>query len=277
MRQPVLFVSHGAPTLVIDDTPARGFLATLGARIGRPRAILVISAHWETRVPTVSVSAAPETIHDFRGFPPALHAMRHPAPGAPEVAAEVVAARAGAGLAAETAERGLDHGAWVPLTLIDPGAAIAALQLSIVPDAGPAFHRRLGAALAPLRDRGVAIIASGAMTHDLGSFFRSRPGLNDPAPAWVTAFGDWAADRVAANDVEALVDYRARGPHAARNHPTEDHILPLHAALGAAAGEPGRRIHRSHAYAVLQMDVHAWGLAPGAVEDPVEERVDGAA
>ena len=120
----------------------------------------------------------------------------------------------------------------------------------------------LGRALAPLRDAGVLILASGAMTHDLASFFRGRPGLDDPAPDWVSAFGDWAADRVEAGDVAALVHYRRQGPHAARNHPTEDHILPLHVALGAAEGDVGRRIHRSHAYAVLQMDAYAFGDAP---------------
>jgi 4,5-DOPA dioxygenase extradiol len=260
MRQPVLFVSHGAPSLILDDTPARGFLAGLGPRLGRPRAILVVSAHWEARVATVSTAAHPGTIHDFGGFPDALYAMRHPAPGAPDVAAEVAAALAAAGLPAATADRGLDHGAWVPLKLIDPAAAIPVLQLSLVAGQGPAFHLALGRALAPLRDAGVLVMSSGAMTHDLHSFFRDRPGLDAPAPDWVSGFADWAAGRIAAGDVAALVDYRARGPHAARNHPTEDHLLPLHVALGAAGGDSGAALHLSHAYSVLRMDVHGWGL-----------------
>ncbi len=259
MRQPVLFVSHGAPSLILDNAPARDFLAGLGAALPRPRAVLVVSAHWETMRPTVSTAEAPETIHDFRGFQPELYAMRHAAPGAKDVAAEAIDALTAAGIRSESAERGLDHGAWVPMKLIDPEARLPLLQLSIVSGQDAAFHFRLGAALAPLRDRGVLILASGSATHDLATFFRQRPALHDPAPEWVSDFGDWIADRLEANDVAALLDYRARAPHAARNHPTEDHILPLHVALGAGAGEAGRRIHRSHAFALLQMDAYAWG------------------
>lgn len=259
MRQPVLFVSHGAPSLIIDNTPARDFLRDFGATLGRPRALLVVSAHWETATPTVSTATSPETIYDFRGFSPELYTLRHPAPGAPDVAEEVAAALADAGLPCARSDRGLDHGAWIPLKLMNPEADIPVLQLSIVHGGSPALHVALGAALAPLRDKGVLILASGSMTHDLKSFFTGRPGLDDPAPDWVSAFGDWTAERVEAGDVAALVDYRARGPHAARNHPTEDHILPLHVALGAAAGDAGRRIHRSHAYAYIQMDAFAFG------------------
>lgn len=265
MRQPVLFVSHGAPSLVIDNTPARDFLREFGASLGRPRAILAVSAHWETGIPTVSTAQRPETIHDFRGFAPELHTMRHPAPGAPDVAEEVAEALSAAGIAVARADRGLDHGAWIPLTLMNPAADIPVLQLSIIHGGTPEEHLAMGAALARLRDKGVLILASGSMTHDLKSFFLGRPGLNDPAPGWVTEFGDWAAAQVEAGDVDALLDYRAQGPHAARNHPTEDHFLPLHVAMGAAAGDRGRRIHRSHAYAILQMDAFAFGdLKPAA-------------
>lgn len=259
MRQPVLFVSHGAPSLILDNTPARAFLGGLGARLPRPAAILVISAHWEARSPTVSIAARPETIHDFRGFAPELHAMTHPAPGAPALAQAAAAALRDAGFAPRVEARGLDHGAWVPLKLIDPAAAIPAFQASLIAGADAATHFRLGAALAPLRDRGVLIVGSGAATHDLASFSTLRPGLDAAAPDWVSGFGDWIAARIDENDVAALLDYRARARHAARNHPTEDHILPLHAALGAAAGDAGRRLHRSHAYGVLQMDAYAFG------------------
>jgi len=262
MRQPVLFVSHGAPSLIIDNTPARDFLRAFGARLERPRAILVISAHWETTTPTVSIAAHPETIYDFGGFARELYTMTHPAPGAPDVAEEVVEALAAAGAPCVRAERGLDHGAWIPLKLMNPAADIPVLQLSILHRGSPELHCAIGAALAPLRDKGVLILASGSMTHDLKSFFTGRPGLNDPAPDWVSAFGDWAAERVEAGDVAALIDYRRQGPHAARNHPTPDHILPLHVALGAADGDAGTRIHRSHAYAYIQMDAYAFGAAP---------------
>ncbi len=264
MRQPVIFVSHGSPTLVLDNTPARDFMRQFGRTLGRPRAILVVSAHWETAIPTVSTSARPETIYDFGGFPPQLYRMTHPAHGAPDVAEEVVEALESAGLPIERAARGLDHGAWIPLKLMNPEADIPVLQLSIIHGGTPEQHLALGRAIAPLRDKGVLILASGSITHDLMSFFRGRPNLDDPAPDWVTEFGDWAAERVEAGDVAALLDYRAQGPHAARNHPTEDHFLPLHVALGAAEGDTGRRIHRSHAYAILQMDAYAFGETPKA-------------
>jgi len=264
MRQPVIFVSHGAPSLIIDNTPARDFLRKFGAELDRPRAILVVSAHWETAVPTVSTARQPETIYDFGGFAPVLYTMRHPAPGAPDVAGEVALALSAAGFPVARTDRGLDHGAWIPLKLMNPEADIPVLQLSILHGGTPEQHLRMGAALAPLRDKGVLILASGSITHDLKSFFVGRPGLDDPAPDWVAAFGDWAAERVEAGDLDALLDYRAQGPYAARNHPTEDHILPLHVALGAAAGDKGRRIHRSHAYAVIQMDAYAFGLLKSA-------------
>lgn len=261
MRQPVLFVSHGAPSLILDNTPARDFLRAYGASLGKPRAILVVSAHWETTIPTVSTDRHPETIYDFGGFAPELYTLRHPAPGAPEVAREVAEALAAAKIPCAAVERGLDHGAWIPLKLMNPEADIPVLQLSILRGGSPEQHFAIGAALAPLRDKGVLILASGSMTHDLKSFFTGRPGLDDPAPDWVTAFGDWAAEKVEAGDAAALLDYRAKGPYAVRNHPTEDHILPLHVALGAAAGDRGRRIHRSHAYAFIQMDAYAFGEA----------------
>lgn len=257
MRQPVLFVSHGAPVLILGDTPARAFLA--GLDLGAPRAVLVVSAHWETAVPTVSDAAAPETIHDFRGFPAPLYAMIHPAPGAPAVAAEVAAALAAAGLAVAMEPRGLDHGAWIPMKLIDPDARIPVLQLSILAGQGAAAHHRLGAALVGLRDAGVLILGSGSLTHNLGELFAGGLDLDRPAEPWAVAFADWMADRVVANDVDALVEYRVRAPHGARAHPSEEHLVPLHVALGAAAGDPGRRIHASHEYGALHMDAYRFG------------------
>ncbi len=255
-RHPAIFVSHGAPTLALEPGPTRGFLADLGAALPAPRAILVLSAHWESAVPAVSMAERPETIHDFYGFPRALYEMRYPAPGAPQLAQQVRELLGNAGLAADAApDRGLDHGAWVPLMLMYPQADIPVTQLSIQTTLGPAHHLRLGEALRPLRDEGVLILASGSVTHNLREFGRHDYAASPPE--WVSAFNDWLVERLAAADREALLDYRVQAPHAARNHPSEEHLLPLFAALGAATpGVAPRRIHEAYTYGVIGMD--AW-------------------
>ncbi|MBX3666585.1 MAG: dioxygenase [Burkholderiales bacterium] len=255
-RHPAVFVSHGAPTLALEPGSTRGFLAELGAALPRPRAILAVSAHWETATPAVGTAARPETIHDFRGFPEALYRMRYPAPGAPALAQRVRALLGNAGLdVAGEAGRGLDHGAWVPLSLMYPAADIPVTQLSVQTALGPAHHWRLGELLRPLRDEGVLILGSGSVTHNLREF--GRHDYASPPPDWVRGFNDWLAERLAAADREALLDYRGRAPHAARNHPSEEHLLPLFAALGAATpGAAPRRLHAAYTYGVIGMD--AW-------------------
>lgn len=259
MTLPTLFVSHGAPTLVVDAVPAHDFLQTLPTLLPEPpRAILMVSAHWETPVPAVSTVAHLDTIHDFGGFPEALYRLRYPAPGAPALAARVVELLAAAGIAAATsASRGLDHGAWVPLMLAWPDAQIPVTQLAVQTQLGAAHHYALGRALAPLRDEGVLIIGSGSFTHDLSEFRKSRLAINSPEPGWVTAFADWIDAAICDDRVDDLLDYRRRAPEAVHNHPTEEHLLPLHVALGA--GGAGRRIHRSTTFGVLRMDAYAFG------------------
>lgn len=258
---PTIFLSHGAPTLATEDSPARRFLAGLGEALPEPRAVLVISAHFEASPATVTAAPQPETIHDFRGFPRHLHEIRYPAPGAPELAGEVVALLEGAGIAARLdPQRGLDHGAWVPLTLLYPDARVPVLQLSMDSRRGADYHLQLGRALRPLRQRGVLIIGSGSITHNLGEFFRGDYRLDSPAPDWVVEFGEWVAARLTGGQREALRRYRELAPHARRNHPTEEHFLPLLVALGAAdADEPVTRLHQSHTYGILAMDVYAVG------------------
>jgi len=262
MTLPSLFLSHGAPTLPLTETPARAFLSGLGDEMMRPKAILVISAHWETSVPTISAVDRNETIHDFGGFPPALYALQYPAPGSPTVAAEVSALLRASGIDSRVdRSRGLDHGAWVPLLLMYPRADIPVLQLSVQPHLGAEHHLHLGRALAPLRQQGVLIIGSGSMTHDL-SEFRGH-GINDPAPDWVNAFADWFHSALSTGRTGDLLDYRRQAPFAVKNHPSEEHLLPLYAALGAA-GESARaeRLHASATYSILRMDVYAF-RAPG--------------
>jgi 4,5-DOPA dioxygenase extradiol len=261
MTMPSLFLSHGAPTLPLTDTPARAFLSGLGGTLTHPKAILVVSAHWETAVPTVSAAERNETIHDFRGFPRALYEMSYAAPGSPAVAARVAELLRAAAIDCNIdRSRGLDHGAWVPLLLMYPQADIPVLQLSVQPHLGPEHHLRVGRALAALRQEGVLVIGSGSFTHDL-SEFRGH-GLNDPAPDWVNSFADWFHDELTGNQTDKLLDYRRQAPFAAKNHPTEEHLLPLYTALGAAGEKAeAERLHASATYSVLRMDVYAFSGA----------------
>lgn len=253
---PAVFVSHGAPTMIIEQAPVRAFLEGYGDTLGRPAAILVLSAHWDTNAPAVSIAQAPETIYDFYGFPQQLYRMRYPAPGAPALAERVAGLLARTGLpTALDGARGLDHGAWVPLKLMYPEADIPVTQLAIQSRLGPAHHYRVGQALAPLRNEGVLLLGSGGVTHNLSQF--RRYAASDAAPEWVTGFRDWVANALTAGRDEDLIDYRRHAPYAVDNHPTEEHFLPLFAALGArSAGVPGRRVHASESYGVFAMDAY---------------------
>lgn len=268
-KLPTLFLSHGAPTLPLEDVPARTFLARLGQAMPRPSAVLVVSAHWETAQPAVSAVAVNETIHDFRGFPAALYTMRYPAPGSPALARRVVELLADRRISARIdAGRGLDHGAWVPLSLIYPEADVPVLQLSVQSGLGPGHHIEVGRALAPLRAEGVLILASGSFTHDLSSW---RQHAGEAEPDWVSAFAEWFDRALTDGRTSDLIDYRRLAPHATRNHPTEEHLLPLFVALGAAMPEgKATRLHASTTYAVLRMDAYAFGTAdelPSAISD----------
>jgi 4,5-DOPA dioxygenase extradiol len=261
MTVPSLFLSHGAPTLPLTDTPARTFLAGLGQLLPRPNAILVVSAHWETDRPAVNAVQWNDTIHDFYGFPRPLYALRYKAPGSPVLAKAIGEKLRQSGFGCDIDRtRGLDHGAWVPLLLMYPQADIPVLQLSVQPHLGPEHHLRIGDALASLRDDGVMIIGSGSLTHNLSEFRGHGP--NDPAPDWVNAFADWFDAALRTDRHDDLVHYREKAPFARRNHPTEEHLLPLYAALGAAGPNMRtERLHASSTYSVLRMDVYAFGAA----------------
>lgn len=255
---PTLFVSHGPPTLSILDAPAATFLKGLGAQLPRPRAILCISAHWEAWRPTVSGPAAPSTIHDFGG-PPQLFNLRYPAPGDPALAGRVVELLKAGGLdAGIDPERGLDHGAWVPLRLIYPEAGIPVLQVSIQTETDPAHHFALGRALAPLRKEGVLILGSGGATHNLPEIQGHR--MTGPPVDYAEAFDAWLEAVIRDGQTESLLNYEAEGPFAARNHPwPAEHFLPLFAPLGAAGeGVAGRPLHRSFMYGLLSMAAYRW-------------------
>jgi 4,5-DOPA dioxygenase extradiol len=249
---PALFLSHGAPTLPLVEAPATSFLRQLGERIGRPRAIIVASAHWETLLPTVSTIDRNTTIHDFHGFPRELYEMRYEPPGDPALAEQAADLLTEAGLSCDTdPTRGLDHGAWVPLQMMYPSANIPTLQISIQPHLGPTHHLRVGQALAPLRGDDVLIIGSGAFTHDLAHLRRSE--MDAPPPPDVLAFTDWFDKALEQQRIEDLLAYRRLAPFAARQHPTDEHLLPLYVAMGA--GGAAVRLHASTMYSTL-----AWML-----------------
>lgn len=254
---PALFISHGAPDLLLHDLPASRFLRGFGRGLPRPRAVLVASAHWTTADPAIEAGAAPPTIHDFGGFAPELFAMRYPAPGDPVLARQAQELLARAGIAAAAVERGFDHGVWTPLAMLFPAADLPVVALSVQPRRDGAHHLALGTALAPLRDDGVLVIGSGAATHNLGEV---APG-SDQAPPWVAGFDDWLVARAEAGDAGALADWRRQGPAAARNHPTPEHFLPMLVAMGAGGGQPGRVLHRSTTWGVLRMTMLAFGGA----------------
>jgi len=182
--------------------------------------------------------------------------MVYPAPGAPELASRVSAVLAQKGIATQLhPTRGLDHGAWVPLMLMYPEAYIPVTQLTVLPERGTKFHFALGEALRPLRDEGTLILASGGATHNLYEF--GRHPREAPPPEWVTAFQEWLASTIESGNTSDLLDYRTIGPHATRNHPSEEHFLPLFVAAGASTpGNAGKRIHRSHSYGILAMDAY---------------------
>lgn len=257
---PTLFISHGSPMTILQDTPARHFLESLGALFVRPKAVLSISAHWETPTPAVSNPPANETIHDFYGFPPALFALTYTPPVAHQVAGRVAALLEAAGLAcAQDNSRGLDHGTWVPMKLAYPEEDIPMIQLSVQPHLGAAHHIALGAALRKLREENVLVFGSGSFTHDLRRFRHGLPALDAPETQDVTDFSAWMDEKIMAGDLAALADYRRLAPHAVDEHPTEEHLLPLHVALGAAGpGMAPTRLHSSVEYGFLRMDAYAF-------------------
>jgi len=266
---PALFLSHGSPDTAIADTEAAAWLKQMARDLPRPRAIVVVSAHFEVSG-SVAVSADPhpETIHDFGGFAPELYAMQYPAPGEPELARRIAGDLEAAGFAARAVDkRGFDHGVWVPLKLAYPGADIPVVSVSVDPNRGPEHHFKLGQALAGLGAEGVLVIGSGSFTHNLGEAFKLlRAGTRvAEVPEWVERFTAWMNQRLAANDVAALLDYRRAAPFAVENHPTDEHLLPLYVAMGAAgANGTARLVHDSAEFGVLAMTMWRFDPAPAA-------------
>lgn len=262
MMLPTLFVPHGAPTFALRPGAAGSALVDLAQILERPKAIVIISPHWETRDPMVGSATDLETIYDFGGFPDALYTLKYPAHSDAALAQQVADQLKAAGYSAKiNPHRGLDHGAWVPLRMMYPAADIPVIPLSIKPHAGAAYHYALGQALAPLTSEGFLIIGTGSMTHNLRDYMVCAHN-SLPTPDYVPRFADWIDGRLNAGDIDGLIDYRRHSPDAAQAHPTEDHLMPFFVALGAA----GPSINAKRFYAgvddlVIAMDGYCFSRA----------------
>jgi 4,5-DOPA dioxygenase extradiol len=259
-RLPTLFLSHGSPMHALDPGGAGGAWRALADALPRPRAVLMVSAHWETALPMLGSGERHETIHDFGGFPEPLYRLRYDAPGSPALAREAAALLGEAGLAPTlNACRGLDHGAWVPLRWMYPSADLPVVQLSVQTELGASHHLRVGEALAPLAGEGVLVIGSGHVTHNLRDWAALRGGRAAPESTldYVAGFSAWLQAALASGDRTSLLEWRERAPAAARAHPTEEHLLPLFVALGAAGpGATAERVHSAVEGGALAMDAY---------------------
>ncbi|MDQ5905441.1 MAG: dioxygenase extradiol [Pseudomonadota bacterium] len=267
---PVLFVPHGSPNFALHPGAAGAAIARFAKSLPRPQAIVIVSAHWSTDVATVGLAEAPQTIHDFGGFPDALRSISYPARGNRALGETIAAKLQVSGFATRLdTRRGLDHGAWIPLRQMYPNADVPVVTLSLQPHRGTEHHLRLGAALADLPAAGVLIVASGNLTHNLADF--QTAAADTPSPAYVRRFADWIGKQLERGSSEALLRYRSLAPDATRAHPSEEHLLPLLVALGAAgnAGNAGNDWRAEPIYQgideqVLAMDSFAfWPAAHG--------------
>jgi 4,5-DOPA dioxygenase extradiol len=253
---PSVFISHGSPMTALQPGRVGTRLAELAQTLPRPRAIVVASAHWLAHRPGVGAAARPATVHDFQGFPDPLYQLRYPAPGDPALASDIAEQLRDAGFAAQLdSQRGLDHGVWVPLRLLYPQADVPVVPLSIQPAGGPAHQYALGRALSDLRQQNILLIGSGSITHNLHDF---RGGYSEQQPApYVRPFIEWFEEKLQQGDLDALLDYRRLAPFAERAHPTDEHLLPLYFALGAAGAlARGQRIDAGIDLGFLAMDIY---------------------
>jgi len=229
---PAIFLAHGSP-LLLDDHGWVGELGAWARALPRPRAILMLSAHWVDRPIALGATRRVPLVYDFYGFPAKYYQTVYSAPPAPELATRLHGLLAGQPIE-EAPDRGLDHGAYIPLVCMYPAADVPVLQVSL-PTLDPTELFALGRALAPLRREGVLIVGSGFLTHNLRAI-DLRPDA--PVPTWAAEFDAWAADVLARRDVDALLDYRQRAPGVRQALPTHEHFVPVVTALGAAIDDP---------------------------------------
>lgn len=249
-RLPAVFVAHGSPMMAVERDSMTRALADLGKRLPRPKAVVLISAHWESPgAVRVQAQDRPPLIYDFGGFPPELYELKYPAPGDPALAGEIVSLLSAAGVSATLdPKRGIDHGAWVPLLHAYPAADIPVLQVSLPIPRSPELLSRIGKALAPLRDRGILILGTGGLVHNLRRVhFENKEA---PVDGWAREFDDWVRDRIAARNLGTIEG----APYASQAVPTSEHFDPAYVVLGAAG--PGEKlvwIHEGFHYGNLSM------------------------
>lgn len=255
-RAPSIFISHGSPMFALEPGRLGPQLTALGQSLGNISAAMVVSPHWQTVGPLrLTHNAAPETIHDFGGFPAPLYALRYPSKGAPESAERTAELLKTAGLPVGLDDRrGLDHGAWVPLMHLFPKADIPVFQLSMPLDLTATAAFALGSLLAELRNEGILIIGSGSLTHNLYELQRTDP----KTVPYVGEFANWVNQIVLNGSHQELINYRAIAPHAVRAHPTEEHFLPLLVAMGAGMPDHARLMEGGIEYGVLSMNSYIW-------------------
>ncbi len=256
---PSLFISHGMPLMAILPSPTQKFLKNLGKKLGRPKAVICISAHWETVAPMLSGAEFPETIHDFYGFPKQLYEMSYPAPGNSQLASEITGAFSQNGISSKIDfDKGFDHGAWVPLCLMYPEADIPVIQLSIQGDLEPDHHYRMGNALARFRSEGVLIMGSGGATHNLEDIHGRK--MHDEPVQYAVNFDSWLEQILIQGDIQSLLNFKKEGPEAEKNHPyPSEHFLPLFVPLGASGeGSRAELLHKEFIYGILSLAAYVW-------------------
>lgn len=255
--QPALFISHGSPMIALERDSAVVAWQRLAQQLERPTAIVIVSGHWESADAEITGAAQLPTIHDFGGFPAQLYRLQYPVHGAPDLAAQIVDLLMTAGFVAKLDEqRGLDHGAWIPLREMYPQGDIPIVQLSLQTQHGPDYHYRLGRALAPLLAQNILVIGSGAITHNLRDWMQAMRG-DHSALDYVPEFQQWIFSMLSKRDLEALLHYRSASVYGRRAHPTEEHLLPLFVALGAAGIDAQMtREYDSIANGALGMDAY---------------------
>lgn len=234
-RLPALFLAHGSP-LLLDDVRWKSEFLAWGNALGKPRAVLMLSAHWTRSPVRLGAEKTVPLVYDFSGFPQRYYDATYAAPGAPLVASRVRELLEAGGQRVTSSERGLDHGVWVPLSAMYPAADVPVLQVSL-PSLDPKTLFALGERLAPLRDEGVLVVGSGFLTHNLRALDASP---NAAPPSWAHELDAFCKESLAKQDIDALLDYRARAPGVAQALPTHEHFVPLFVALGAARGEGAR-------------------------------------
>lgn len=256
---PSLFVGHGAPTIVMEDNRYTRLLREFPNTLGRPKGIVIFSAHWESRVQRIGCPQRYDMIYDFYGFPPQMYRMQYPASGDEQLAQTVQALLAQNGIGSDIDRvRGMDHGAWTPLMLMMPQADIPVVTMSVDIRLSPAQHYAIGRALAPLKGQGILVMASGGIVHNLRMV--RMDAQDEQADPWAREFNDWIGGRLTRWDLDALLDYPRSAPHADIAVARSEHFVNLLLAMGAGDAERKATLHGSMIqYGNLSLDL--WSFA----------------